>query len=172
MNQQELLNTHMTKFFSLWCAKKTSTMTPESLNETWNTIKNQKAISSIFSKKNKPKKDANKTKKPQSAYLLFCADNRPKYKDLTAKEILSQLGKDWQELKLATDSKSVELLKQYNLKSDNEKNHYTQGKTVVDEPKETVEVPEVKEVPKKKVPIQPPVLFSKKRQSRTKNLEI
>ena len=50
MNQQELLNTHMTKFFSLWCAKKTSTMTPESLNETWNTIKNQKAISSIFSK--------------------------------------------------------------------------------------------------------------------------
>lgn len=50
----------------------------------------------------KSKKDY-KPKKPKSAYLVFCEENRPVVKrempDLSAKEIISELGRRWQQQK-------------------------------------------------------------------------
>jgi len=53
--------------------------------------------------KKKEKKDKNAPKGAKSAYILFCADERPKVKEeepgMDSKKIASELGKRWKELK-------------------------------------------------------------------------
>jgi high mobility group protein B2 len=65
--------------------------------------------------KKKEKKDKNAPKGAKSAYILFCADERPKVKEeepgMDAKKIASELGKRWKELKDDDEEKVKEYQK-------------------------------------------------------------
>ena len=65
--------------------------------------------------KKKEKKDKNAPKGAKSAYILFCADERPKVKEeepgMDAKKIAAELGKRWKELKEDDEEKVKEYQK-------------------------------------------------------------
>ena len=66
--------------------------------------------------KSKGKRKSSGKKRGKSAYMFFCAEMRPKIKeeheDFTPKEVMSELGKRWQEAKKGDTSKWDELAKQ------------------------------------------------------------
>jgi len=66
--------------------------------------------------KGKGKRKSSGKKRGKSAYMFFCAEMRPKIKeeheDFSPKEVMSELGKRWQEAKQGDTSKWDELAKQ------------------------------------------------------------
>ena len=68
----------------------------------WESLKNQKKLKKVI--KNSTSKDPSKPKRGKSGFLFFCDEMRPIIKlsnnQITVKEVVSQLGVMWQQLKL------------------------------------------------------------------------
>ena len=87
--------------------------------------------------KKKEKKDKNAPKGAKSAYILFCADERPKVKEeepgMDAKKIAAELGKRWKELKEDDEEKVKEYQKmaeEDKVRFQNEMENYVPGEVV------------------------------------------
>jgi high mobility group protein B1 len=92
-----------------------------SILDTWKTQEDGFKTLLDNNEKKKEKKDKNAPKGAKSAYILFCADERPKVKEdepgMDAKKIAAELGKRWKELK--DDDK--EKVKEYQRMADDDK---------------------------------------------------
>jgi hypothetical protein len=121
-------------------------------------IENAKSKKSKKSKKSisKKDKDPDKPKRGKSAYLFFCADNRAQVKedlgaDSKGSDVLTELGRLWNELKESTTAKDKKKLKEYELDASKDKERYLRD--MVDyEPPSDEEAP--KKSPKKKVTVE------------------
>ena len=87
--------------------------------DAWKSEQNMIAFKALFKKTRKPKKkkDKNAPKKNKSAYLFFCAEERPKIKEenpeLNSKEVTRELGVRWNAFKNEeSDSDRMEALKE------------------------------------------------------------
>ena len=110
-----------------------------SILETWKTQENGLKILLEKNDKIKKKKDANAPKGAKSAYILFCADERPKVKeeepDMDSKKIAAELGKRWKELKDDDEEKVKEYQKMAEkdkLRFNTEMENYVPGEEVVE----------------------------------------
>lgn len=98
----------------------------DDLLSAWNTKENKKALAKILKKfsSERKKKVKNGPKKPKSAYLFFCDDERLKIKkdkpELSATEILSECGVRWSKIK-----DKPKMTKKYQDLSDKDKERYT-----------------------------------------------
>jgi len=109
----------------------------ESILDSW---KDQEEGFKILLEKNekkKEKKDKNAPKGAKSAYILFCADERPKVKEeepgMDAKKIATELGKRWKELKEDDEEKVKEYQKmaeEDKVRFQNEMENYVPGEIV------------------------------------------
>ncbi len=109
----------------------------ESILDSW---KNQEEGFKTLLEKNekkKEKKDKNAPKGAKSAYILFCADERPKVKEeepgMDAKKIAAELGKRWKELKEDDEEKVKEYQKmaeEDKVRFQNEMENYVPGEVV------------------------------------------
>lgn len=96
------------------------------ISSEWNTKTNKAAINKIL--KNIDSKDSEKPKRPKSAYMFYCSDKREEIKkklgsDAKPKDILSELGKSWQELqRIAKEDDSI--LSTYKDSSEKDKERY------------------------------------------------
>lgn len=84
-------------------------------------------------KKGKKKKDPNAPKKPCSAYLFFCVENRPTIKSnmpesATNAELLTEIGKKWKELPEEDKAKYVQMAEKDKEKYMREMEKYNAGK--------------------------------------------
>lgn len=75
------------------------------------------------------KKDPNKPKRGKSAYIFFCAENRPAVKtnlgdEAKATEVTAELGRLWSELKESTKSSDQKKLAQYEEQAKADKERY------------------------------------------------
>lgn len=77
----------------------------------WESVKNQRKLKKILKDKNK---DPAKPKRGKSGFLFFCDENRPLIKQstegITVKEVVSQLGTLWQQLKKEGQTGKYDLL--------------------------------------------------------------
>ena len=73
------------------------------ISKHWESVKNQKKLKKIL-KNSMIKKDPAKPKRGKSGFLFFCDEMRPVIKltnhEITVKEVVSQLGVLWQQLKI------------------------------------------------------------------------
>jgi hypothetical protein len=101
-------------------------------------------------KKTKKKKASDEPKKGKSAYIFFCADERPIVKEenpeMPAKEILAELGARWKKLSDKDKEKYNQLAAEDKLRFEEEKKNYVPKD---EDPNEKV-IPKKKAVPKKK----------------------
>ena len=100
----------------------------------------------------KKDKDPNKPKRGKSAYLFFCTDNRAQVKkdlcaDSKGSEVLTELGRLWNELKESTTIKDKKKLKEYELAASNDKERYLSDMAQYERPSD--EEPGEDESPKK-----------------------
>ena len=87
-------------------------------------------VAKIRKSKNTKPKDADAPKKPKSAYLIFCQENRndikQKFPELLPKEILSKLGASWKEIRDEPAAKQyIKKANEERLLYDNEMSEYT-----------------------------------------------
>jgi hypothetical protein len=90
----------------------------ETLLEDWNSDEVQSALSAVVVKamkkvSRKSKKDKNKPKRGSSAYIIFCGEERGNViidnPEMTAKEIVKELGARWTKLKLDNEDEITRL---------------------------------------------------------------
>ena len=96
------------------------------ISNEWYTKNNRAVINKIL--KNKEPKDSSKPKKTKSAYMFYCADKREEIKkklgsDAKPKDILSELGKSWQELQNSFEN-DESVLSKYKELSEKDKERY------------------------------------------------
>ena len=89
-------------------------------------IENAKKSKKSSSKKDK---DPDKPKRGKSSYLFFCSDNRAQVKedlgpDSKGSEVLTELGRLWNELKESTKSQDKKKIKEYESESSNDSRRY------------------------------------------------
>jgi hypothetical protein len=95
----------------------------EELMSEWEDPNNQRELEKMIASSSLPKKKKRKSKRKssgkkrgKSAYIFFCAEERPKIKqdlpDLAPKEVMVELGKRWKEAKKGDTSKWDELAKE------------------------------------------------------------
>ena len=109
--------------------------TGDDINSQWQSEENHKAINDLL-KKFAPKakrsdklKDPNKPKRGRSAYILFCADERPVAKSALddgtpPTEVTSELGRRWKQLKESTKPADKKRHKKYEDASTADKKRY------------------------------------------------
>ena len=111
--------------------------TGNDINTQWQSEENHKAINDLL-KKFAPKakrtssdklKDPNKPKRGRSAYILFCADERPVAKSelddgTPPTEVTSELGRRWNKLKESTNPADKKRHKKYEDASTADKKRY------------------------------------------------
>lgn len=109
----------------------------DDINTQWQSEENHKAINDLL-KKFAPKvkrtssdklKDPNKPKRGRSAYILFCADERPVAKSALddgapPTEVTSELGRRWKQLKESTKPADKKRYKKYEDASTADKKRY------------------------------------------------
>jgi hypothetical protein len=101
---------NINNFVSTFLETQKDGLKTETLLEEWNSDEVQSALSAVVAKamkkvSRKRKKDKNKPKRGSSAYIIFCGEHRPVVAndnpDMSAKEIVRELGACWTRLKLA-----------------------------------------------------------------------
>ena len=109
----------------------------DDINTQWQSEENRKAINDLL-KKFAPKtkrtssdklKDPNKPKRGRSAYILFCADERPVAKSALddgapPTEVTTELGRRWKQLKESTNPADKKRYKKYEDASTADKKRY------------------------------------------------
>jgi hypothetical protein len=119
--------------------------------DSWNSRKNQQALTKIIKKANIIVKDPYKPKRGKSAYLFFCDEYRKKLKEenpkLNVKEIVSKLGILWKKMK---DENSEELQKFENLSMNDRAKYKKEMISYKKEQKKTNEFLLTKKVDKEK----------------------
>jgi hypothetical protein len=134
----------------------------------WESIKNQRKLKKILKENNK---DPTKPKRGKSGFLFFCDEKRPlikeSNKDIKVKEVVSQLGTLWQELK--KDGKT----EQYDILSEKDRERYRIEMVVYrNKIKSGIATPKVKKTPRKKETPLDLYIKSKKMKLRDKNPEL
>ena len=104
-------------------------------------------VAKVRKNKNTKPKDSNAPKKPKSAYLIYCQENRKGLKemfpDILPKEILSKLGASWKEIKDEPESRAyVKKANEEKAKYEKEMSEYTPSEQYNKELSEYNEKPE------------------------------
>ena len=124
-----------------------------SILDTWKT--QEEGFKTLLEKneKKKEKKDKNAPKGAKTAYILFCADERPKVKEeepgMDSKKIAAELGKRWKELKDDDEEKVKEyqrMAEEDKVRFKTEMENYVPGE--VEEVKEKTKKTKDKNAPK------------------------
>ena len=112
-------------------------------------IENAKSKKSKKSKKSisKKDKDPDKPKHGKSAYLFFCADNRAQVKedlgaDSKGSDVLTELGRLWNELKESTTAKDKKKLNEYESDASKDKERYLSDMAKYQAPNDEEEITE------------------------------
>ena len=127
----------------------------------WNSEEIQSGLKDHLNKKNKQKvkkvkkvKDVNEPKRGKTSYLYFCSDERDDVKnhnpEMNAKEITSELGKRWNNLKLSDPSKIIE----YEKKADIDRERYKNAKKLYQSSNQDISKKnkiKIKKIPKSQV---------------------
>lgn len=99
--------------------------------DTWNSRKEEvsKLLSSSAKTSSRKKKDPDAPKKPRSAYILFCSENRPKLQkkspDLNTTQLTSKLGEMWKSVSDKDKARLNELAKKDKERYKSEMQNYT-----------------------------------------------
>jgi hypothetical protein len=99
--------------------------------DTWNSRKEEvsKLLSSSTKTSSRKKKDPDAPKKPRSAYILFCSENRPKLQkkspDLNTTQLTSKLGELWKTVSEKDKIRFNELAKKDKERYESEMQNYT-----------------------------------------------
>ena len=126
-----------------------------SILESWKTHEDGLKILLEENEKTKKKKDKNAPKGAKSAYIIFCADERPKIKEeepgMDSKKIASELGKRWKELKEDDEEKVKEyqtMAEKDKVRFKTEMENYVPGEEVAKDNKEKTKKTKDKNAPK------------------------
>jgi hypothetical protein len=133
----------------------------------WESVKNQRKLKKILKDRNK---DPMKPKRGKSGFLFFCDENRPiikqNNKDITVKEVVSQLGTLWRQLK--EDGKT----EKYDLLSCKDRERYKDEMILYKKRKNPTTTPKSRKTPVKKQTAIDLYIKSKKAKVKTKHPEL
>jgi hypothetical protein len=112
----------------------------------WESVKNQRKLKKILKEKSK---DPDKPKRGKSGFLFFCDENRPlikeKNKDIKVKEVVSQLGILWRQIK--EEGKT----EQYDALSEKDRERYRLEMIAYkNKQKSGIDTPKIRKTPRRK----------------------